>query len=101
MSLATLRTEQPMNALARANEVRLARAQLKRDIAAGRVDPLDVVNNPADEYRTMKVHDLLLAQPYWGEYRTKNTLSRCMMSQQRTLGDLTPRQRGLLRDELR
>ena len=43
MDAATISSPQHMLALQRANRVRLARAALKRKIAAGDVDPAEVV----------------------------------------------------------
>ena len=92
---------QRSEALARANEVRLARVNLRQQIRAGQLSPLDVLNNIPLECLNMTVYSLLSAQWRWGDRKTRGVLGRCLMSQTRTLGQLTDRQRSLLRAELR
>ena len=48
-----------MEALSRANHIRVRRAQLKRDLKAGRVRIGDVIADPPDEVLTAKVYDML------------------------------------------
>ena len=54
---------QRMEALQRANEIRTRRAQLKRDLKAGRVSIHDLLLEPPDYVETAKVFDMLLAVP--------------------------------------
>lgn len=87
---------QRREALERANEVRSARARLKRDIAAGRADVAavaDVLRNPPEWLLSGKVYDLLLAMPRVGRVRTVKLLERARVSPVKTVGGLTPRQR--------
>jgi hypothetical protein len=52
---------QAMEALTKANEVRLCRAQDKDLIRRGKLDPLAILELPPDHWRTAKVIDVLLA----------------------------------------
>lgn len=87
---------QRMDALERANEVRMRRAQLKRDIKAGRVDAIDVLCDPPEWAATMRVIDLLLAMPFVGRGKSSYMLNRCWIAPVKTLDGLSERQRGEL-----
>ena len=52
-----------MEALARANDIRSRRAQLKRDLKAGRQPIHELLLEPPEYLETAKVFDLLLAVP--------------------------------------
>src|SRR5581483_4448429 len=54
---------QRMEALQRANDIRSRRAQLKRDLKAGRQPIHELLLDPPDYLETAKVFDLLLAVP--------------------------------------
>src|SRR5690348_449576 len=62
---------QHMRALARANQVRLARAELKRRVAADEVDVADVILRCPWEATSMAVGDLLMSQRRWGQTRCR------------------------------
>lgn len=87
---------QRLDALAHANRIRFARAQLKRDVKAGRVVVMDVLAAPEDWVSTMKVCELLLAVPKYGQSKVNKTLARCRISPNKTVGGLSDRQRGEL-----
>ena len=89
-----------MRALARANMVRLARAELKRAIARGDVDPCDVVKEGSWETESMTLAELLTSQRRWGRTRARKFLLAMALSENKRLGTLTPRQRKLLATEL-
>lgn len=91
---------QHMRALAEANRVRLARAALKREVEAGRLDTADVVRECPWEVETMTVGELLRAQRRWGRTRARKFLSSLALSENRELGRLTLRQRSVLAGEL-
>jgi len=80
-----------MTALARANEIRLARSRVKRDLRAGRLTLADALEHPA--VQTMTLAALLDAQERWGDVRVTAFLARLSISPSRRIGDLTPRQR--------
>ena len=65
---------QHMQALARANRVRLARAELKRSIARGDVEASEVVRECPWETESMTVAELLTSQRRWGRTRARKFL---------------------------
>ena len=85
---------QHLRALARANAVRLARAELKRRIADGEVTVAAVVLDAPPEAETMAVADLLMSQRRWGRTRCRKLLQGIPMSETKTVGTLTERQRN-------
>jgi len=87
---------QHMRALQRANEVRLARAALKRSVAHGRVEVADVVLHPPCEAMSMTIADLLMSQRRWGVTRCRKLLQVIPMSENKTVGSMTERQRRAL-----
>jgi len=89
------RTDQPQHlvALARANRVRLARAALKRRIAAGETTVAEVLTTVPEEVESMAVADLLACQRRWGVTRCRRFLAGSMISETRLVGTLTERQR--------
>ena len=91
---------QHMEALAHANRVRLARACLKRAVLAGQVDVVEVVQTCPWEVATMTVGELLRSQRRWGRARARKFLSSLALNENRELGRLTERQRGVLAAEL-
>jgi hypothetical protein len=91
---------QHMIALARANKVRLERAHLKREITAGRLEVTDVVRTVPESMETITLAELLTAQRRWGRTRARKFLLGIALSENKRLGTLTPRQRGLLSVEL-
>jgi hypothetical protein len=89
-----------MQALARANRVRLARAELKRSIARGDVDAADVVRECPWETESMTLAELLTSQRRWGRTRARKFLIALALNENKKLGTLTSRQRSLLSSEL-
>ena len=87
---------QNMRALARANEVRLARAELKRRVAFGKVDVAEVVLYCPWEVQGMAVADLLISQPRWGQTRSRKLLAQIPVPETKTVGSMTDRQRHAL-----
>jgi hypothetical protein len=85
-----------MLALERANRVRLARAALKRRIAAGQADAAEVVLSCPWEAESMTVSELLMSQKRWGRTRCRKFLSSIGMSENKSVGSLTERQRMTL-----
>src|SRR6201987_5838098 len=76
---------QRMEALQRANDIRSRRAQLKRDLKAGR----------------QPIHDLLLAVPKYGRVKVNKIPSQCRISPSKTIGGLSQRQRTELVELMR
>jgi hypothetical protein len=87
---------QYMRALERANEVRLARAELKRSVAFGQIDVAEVILHCPWEAQSMAVADLLTSQRRWGQIRCRKFLTRLPMSETKTVGSMTDRQRRAL-----
>jgi hypothetical protein len=92
---------QRMDALARANEVRSARAQLKRDLKAGRSSIQSLLLHPPEYLETAKVFDMLLAVPKYGRVKVNKMLLTCRISPSKTIGGLSERQRAELVSLLR
>jgi hypothetical protein len=95
-----VRGPQYMRALERANEVRLARANLKRRVADGEARAADVILTSPWEARSMAVADLLMSQRRWGRTRARRFLAGIPMSESKTIGSMTERQRLRLADQL-
>lgn len=92
---------QRMDALERANEIRTRRAQLKKDLKAGRVSIDVLLPDPPDYLQTAKVFDMLLAVPKYGRVKANKALKQCAISPSKTLGGLSRRQRFELARMLR
>lgn len=84
---------QHLRALSRANEVRLARAALKRRVSEGEITAGDVILESPWEARSMSVSDLLMSQRRWGHQRCRRVLGQIPVSETKTIGSLTERQR--------
>ena len=91
---------QHLRALHRANEVRLARAELKRRIATGEITAGDVILESPWEAASMSVSDLLMSQRRWGHQRCCKVLAQIPVSETKTVGSLTDRQRQALAELL-
>ena len=89
-------SSQCMEALARANKVRLARAALKRDISGGRRSITEVIMESPWEADSMSLSELLCSQRRWGRARSRKLLSSTALSEGKRIGTLTERQRRLL-----
>jgi hypothetical protein len=89
-----------MRALERANEVRLARAELKRRVAFGKIDVIEVIVYCPWEAHTMAVADLLMSQRRWGRTRCRKLLAGIPLSEAKTVGSMTDRQRRVLAEML-
>ncbi len=92
----TTRAPQRLQALERANEIRLARAELKRRIACGSISAAEVILDPPCEAASWAIGELLLSQRRWGSTRCRKFLVRNQISETKTVGALTERQRRLL-----
>jgi len=85
-----------MEALKRANEIRVKRAKLKRDLKSGSVDIEAILREPPNYVETAKVFDILIAVPKFGRVKAARLLNQCRISQSKTVGGLSDRQRGEL-----
>jgi len=84
---------QHMQALAQANRVRLARAELKRQVAEGELSVADVVLDCPWEAESMSISDLLMSQHRWGRTRCRRFLTAIPLPETKRVGSLTDRQR--------
>jgi hypothetical protein len=91
---------QRMRALERANQVRLARARLKRQIADGQMSAAWVILELPSEARNWSVGEVLMSQRRWGTIRARKLLAELQISEMRPIGALTERQRRLLATQL-
>ncbi len=85
--------DQRMDALRRANDIRVQRAKLKRDLKEGRLRVEAVLEAPPDYVATAKVFDILMAVPKFGRVKASRFLNQCRISQSKTVGGLSERQR--------
>src|SRR5919202_1738916 len=88
--------DQRMEALRRANDIRVKRAKLKKDLKEGRVQIEVVLNDPPEYVETAKVFDMLMAVPKFGRVKAARFLNTCRISQSKTVGGLSERQRAEL-----
>jgi hypothetical protein len=87
---------QHLRALEHANRVRLARAELKRRIAAGDTRVPDVVLDRPWEAQSMELSELLMSQKRWGRERCRRLLLALAIPENKQVGTLTERQRVAL-----
>ena len=88
--------DQRMEALRRANDIRSQRAKLKRDLKSGQVTIQRIIAHPPDYVLTAKVFDMLMAVPKYGKVKATKFLNHCRISQGKTMGGLSERQRNEL-----
>ena len=88
--------DQRMEALKRANDIRVKRAQLKKDLKAGTVQIEGILDEPPEYVETAKVFDMLMAVPKFGRVKAARFLNQCRISQSKTVGGLSERQRAEL-----
>ncbi|MGD0198850.1 MAG: hypothetical protein ABSC56_13205 [Solirubrobacteraceae bacterium] len=92
---------QRLQALQRANEVRVVRAALKREIATGVTSTEQALLSGAPEIQSMPVIDLLMSQRGWGRARCRWFLRAIPLSESKTIGSMTDRQKHLVLATLR
>jgi hypothetical protein len=85
--------QQHLRALEYANRVRLARARMKRKVAAGELSAADVVLSCPWQAHSMSVSDLLMSQKRWGRTRCRRLLMSLGVPENKQIGTLTERQR--------
>lgn len=92
--------QQRMDALASANEIRLARASLKRQIRAGQKSVRVVVLDPPWYVDQMYLVDLVMAMPRYGQARAGKLLRKADLSFAKRIGAMTDRQRRIFAEVL-
>ena len=93
---APARSAQRLEALRKANEIRVGRAQLKKELATGVVRIDEILAQPPDCAKTERVSVLLLAVPKYGSVRVSRLLTKTRISDSKRLGGLSDRQRAEL-----
>lgn len=88
--------QQHLQALKHANRVRLARAELKRQVAADKLSAAEVVLSCPWEVRSMSISELLMSQKRWGRTRCRRALTPIGVPENKPVGTLTERQRRAL-----
>ena len=88
--------DQRMEALKRANDIRVKRAQLKKDLKSGAISIEQILSEPPEFVSTAKVFDMLMAVPKFGRVKAARLLNQCRISQSKTVGGLSDRQRHVL-----
>jgi hypothetical protein len=89
-----------MRALAQANRVRLARAELKRQVAEGETTVAEIILARPWEAESMTIADLLMSQHRWGRTRCRRFLASIPMVETKSIGSMTERQRNELAKRL-
>jgi hypothetical protein len=87
---------QHLRALEHANRVRLARAEMKRQIAAGDLAAAEVILSCPWEAESMSISDVLMSQKRWGRARCRRLLTSLGIPENKRVGTLTDRQRAIL-----
>jgi hypothetical protein len=96
LTTATQPAPQHMRALQQANRVRLARAELKRQVSENETTVAEVVRSVPWEAESMAIAELLMSQHRWGRQRCRRFLAAIPMSETKTIGSMTDRQRDAL-----
>lgn len=90
---------QHMQALERANAARLGQADVKRELRIGDISMGQALVDP--RARTLRLSTLLLSQHRWGRGRVAKTCSKLRISENRPVGSLTERERGVIAEACR
>lgn len=94
--------EQHLQALARANEIRLAHAAVIRSIDSPAAAAA-ILRDPPEQTASLRLARILKSVPGYGPARTTRLLNRCAIQLarlQRGLGELTDRERNRIADAL-
>jgi hypothetical protein len=73
-----------------ANQVRFARSRMKKQLRAGLLDPVVLVETPPDYLESMKTSKFLASLPWWGPAKARKTMQRARISDAKTIGGLSP-----------
>ncbi len=87
---------QHLQALQRANRVRLARAAMKRRVAAQEQSVAEIILSSPWEVESMSLLELLMSQRRWGRTRSRRVLLGLGIAENKRIGTLTQRQRAAL-----
>jgi hypothetical protein len=87
---------QHLKALARANKIRFARADIRKQVFNGEITIAGLVTTMPKAIETLEVYKALTWQMRWGRARSLRALQTIGLSEWVTFGNLTPRQKDLL-----
>ena len=88
--------EQQMKALKQANVVRFAAADVKRDVACGKLELRDALFD--DRAQSVVLRDLLMAQRFQGPLKVDRLLDTLNVNGYRRVSEITERQKWLVAD---
>ena len=97
MSAPPAMPRQRMQALKKANDVRVARAGLRRQLQSREASLDSVLDKPPWFIHSMSIFELLLWVPRFGQVRARRLLLRADLSAAKPVGELTVRQRSEIR----
>lgn len=97
----TVQEAQRMTALARANEVRTSRAQLKREIASGARSLADLLLAPPAVIEGVEIIDALQWLPRVGKVKAKQMLAANVIGPATAIRSLSPARRATLAEMIR
>ena len=92
--------EQRLASLALANRIRIERAVVKRELKGGTLRVGGLLADPPACVMSMKVVALLASLPKFGRVKAARLLRECQISESKTVGGLSLRQRRVLADAL-
>lgn len=95
---ATATVDQSMRALDKANEVRFGIAAIRHEVMDGETTAVEALWD--ERAQRMTVIRLLSAQHRWGPRRTMKLLNRLDLAHSKMVGDLTERQKAVIRAAL-
>ena len=94
-------TDQRMQALKKANDIRTRRAKLKRDLKAGKAKIDELLDDPPEYLMSAKAFDVVVSVPKYGRIKANKVLTQCRIAPSKTIGGLSERQRRELVQLLR
>lgn len=89
-------SEERLTALERANLIRFARADTKRDLKSGKLSIYDLLMDPTEAQKGAKVEEMLLAVRGMGRIKVNRVMREAGISRSKTLVGLTHGQRDRL-----
>lgn len=94
----TVDREQRRRALDRANEVRLAAAEVRAEVAAGCLSIEEALYD--ERAGSLTAARLIMARRWWGPTKTRKLLHRLMIGEQKRVGMLTDRQKRAIVEKI-
>lgn len=89
-------TQQSMEALQRANDIRLGRAMIKKEIREGKISIVDVLESEPYICDGMSVLQLFTSQWRWATLKAEKFIKRTLANPGKKLGELNQYERARL-----